>query len=124
FPVLVTVSAVPLAGIVVVFIGEAYGNAVAVMRPQLLDQAVIELARPFALQEGDDGGAALDELAAVAPPAVLRIGERDFFRIAGIPAVFGQTDFFDGAVAGEGWYGWSGRHDFSFKCTNRIIIYR
>jgi hypothetical protein len=55
-PVLVAVGAIPLAGIVMVFVGEANCNAVAVVGPQFLDQAVLELARPFALQQADDGG--------------------------------------------------------------------
>ena len=106
-PVLIAVGAVPLARVVMVFVGKAHADAVAVMGPQFLDQAVIQFARPLAFQQGDNGGAALRELAAFAPPAVFRIGEGDLFRVAGIPAVFGQADFFDGAFAGEGWYRWS-----------------
>jgi hypothetical protein len=44
---------------------------------EFLDQPVLELARPFAPQERDDLGAAMEELGAVAPAAVLGIGAGD-----------------------------------------------
>jgi hypothetical protein len=39
-PVLVAVGAKPRAAVVMVFVGEAYGDAIAGMRPDLLDQAM------------------------------------------------------------------------------------
>ena len=66
-------------------IGEANGDAVVAERPHFLDQAVVELAVPFAGEEFDDGLAALKELGAVAPAAVLAIGERDAGRVARVP---------------------------------------
>ena len=50
-PVLVAVGAEPVAVVVVLLVGEAHGDAVVSARPQLLDQAVVELLRPFAPQE-------------------------------------------------------------------------
>src|SRR5690349_7640236 len=46
-PVLVAVAAKPRAAIVVPFVGEAHRDAVLAERPHLLDQPVVELARPF-----------------------------------------------------------------------------
>jgi hypothetical protein len=60
---------------------------IAVERPEILDQAIVEFVRPFARQEGDDRRAACEELGAIAPAAVLGIGERDPFGIPGIPGV-------------------------------------
>ena len=71
-PVLVAVAAEPVAAVVVPLIGEAHGDAVVAERPELLDQAVVELAVPFARQKRLDGRAALQELRAVAPAAVRR----------------------------------------------------
>src|SRR5215475_11067326 len=66
FPLLVAVGAVPLAARVVPLILKAHRDAVVVEGPQILDQAVVDLICPFAGEEGDDGGAALKELRAVA----------------------------------------------------------
>src|SRR3977135_2846494 len=51
FPVLVAIAAEPEAAIIVPFVCEAYRNAVFGKRPALLDEAIIELARPLACQE-------------------------------------------------------------------------
>src|SRR5262245_42430989 len=93
FPVLVAVRAEPAPGCVVPFVGEAHRNAVAVAGPQFLDQAIVELARPLALKESDDLAAASQELVAVAPYAVRRVGERDAQRLAAVPGVLGQPHF-------------------------------
>ena len=58
FPVLVAVGAEPVVRVVVPLVGEAHGDAILAERPELLDEAVVELAAPFAAQELDDGGAA------------------------------------------------------------------
>src|SRR5215203_7326160 len=50
-PLLVAVGAVPLPGIVVPFILEAYGDAVLIERPEILDQAIIVLFRPLSREE-------------------------------------------------------------------------
>src|SRR6266545_2105583 len=76
-PVLVAVAAPPLARGVVGLVLEAHGDAAALVAPQLLAQAVVELARPLAAQEVLDRLAPLEELVAVAPLRVLGVGERD-----------------------------------------------
>ena len=57
-PVLVAVGAEPVAAVVVPLVGEAHRDAVVGEGPELLDQPVVELARPLALQERDDRVAA------------------------------------------------------------------
>ena len=90
-PVLIAIAAKPVAAVVVPFIGEAHGDAVVVKGPNLLDQAIVEFALPFAGQEGLDGRATLQELGAIPPPAIGRIGERDPGWIARVPGILGQA---------------------------------
>src|SRR5581483_7914791 len=86
-PLLIAIGAVPLARCVMPFILEAHRDAVAVEGPEVLDQAVVQFPLPFAGEEGCDGGASLEEFRAVAPAAVLGIGQRDTFWIARIPRI-------------------------------------
>src|SRR6478736_6226794 len=100
-PVLVTVGAVPLPSGVVPFVGETHRDAVPVRRPQVLDQPVVELLRPLAREKGDDLGASGEELVAVSPAAVGRVGQRDRFRIAPVPRVFGRAHLDRRRLGGE-----------------------
>src|SRR5438128_6622170 len=75
FPVLVAVGSEPVARIVVPFVGKAHGDAGGAAGPQFLDQPVVQFLGPFAAEERLDRLAALQELLAVAPDAVRRIGE-------------------------------------------------
>src|SRR5581483_12109143 len=61
-PVLIAVGAEVLTAVVMPLVGEAYCDPVAVECPDLLDEAVVQLACPLAAQEGDDLGPAVDEL--------------------------------------------------------------
>ncbi len=61
-PLLVAVGAMPLAGVVVPLILKPHRDAVAVKRPEILDQAILVLLRPFAGEERNDRGAALENL--------------------------------------------------------------
>ena len=102
-PVFVSVGAVPVAGVVVALVGEADGDAGSVEGPELFDEAIVELAAPFSGEEFDDLFAAVDELGAVSPFAVYRVGEGNLFGIAGVPSVFGFAYFLGGGFAGEWW---------------------
>ena len=73
-PVLVAVGAKPVSGIVMPLISKANGDAVVGEGPELLDQPVVELLRPFARQERDDLLAAAGELRPVSPVAVRGVG--------------------------------------------------
>src|ERR1017187_10975955 len=96
FPILVAVTAKPLTTRIMPLIGKSYRDPVPGECPQLLDQAVVELARPFAHQECLDGVAALQEPDSIAPAAVGRIGWRHSSGIARIPRVFGNTHLLRG----------------------------
>src|SRR5689334_6252798 len=61
FPVLVAVTAEPGPAVVVPLIGKAHRNTVLAKCPKLLDQAIVELAAPFACQECHDVVAAVQE---------------------------------------------------------------
>ena len=100
-PVLVAIAAKPAAAVVMPFVGEAHGDAVARERPHLLDEAVVELAPPFAGQERDDRLAAGEDFGAIAPAAVDRVGERDTFGIARIPGVLGPAPAVKGGSGGR-----------------------
>src|SRR5262249_8375419 len=78
----------------------AHGDAVLAEGPDLFDQAVVELALPFAGQEGLDLLASAQELRAVAPEAVDRIGLRDAHGIAGGPGVFRHARLLRGSLLG------------------------
>src|SRR6266702_3415981 len=100
-PLLVAVGAIPLAAGVVPFVLEAHRDAVAVEAPEILDQAILLLLLPFAGEERDDGLAALKDFRAIAPAAVLGIGERDARGVARIPGVLGHTGFLRGGLPGD-----------------------
>src|SRR5476649_2181791 len=76
-PVLVSVGAEPVERIVVPLIGEANGDPALREGPHFLDQAVVELPRPLAREEFDDGGPSLNELGAIPPMAIDRIDQGD-----------------------------------------------
>src|SRR5690242_8261179 len=91
-------------------IREADRDAIAGDRPDLLDQPIVELAGPLALEEGDDLGASVDELRAVSPAAVLGVGVGDPLGLAGIPGVLCRSHFLGGRLGGERRQGWATRH--------------
>ena len=53
-PVFVAVGTEPVAGVIVPLVRKAHGDAIAGEGPELLREAVVELAIPFAGQERDD----------------------------------------------------------------------
>ncbi len=103
FPVLVAVGAIPLAGVVVKFIFEAHGNAVAGERPEFLLQAIVQFPFPFALQEFDDLGAAIYKLGTIAPFGVFGVGERDALGVASVPGIFGSLNLLARGLFGKRW---------------------
>ncbi|MNY37562.1 hypothetical protein D3C86_1721340 [compost metagenome] len=100
-PVFVAVGAEPVTRVVVPFIGITHGNAVAGERPEFLDQPVVQLLGPFAGQEALGLFAVVGELGAVAPLGVQGVGQGHALRVARVPAVFGQANFFNGRFTGE-----------------------
>src|SRR5579864_6145163 len=61
-PIFVAIGTKPVAGVVVTFVCEAHGDAVAGERPEFFGEAVVELAIPLARQKGDDLLAAVEKL--------------------------------------------------------------
>src|SRR5579871_1265941 len=98
------------------FIHETYGDAVFVKCPHLLDQLVIQLLRPLALEKSDNGLTSLKELGAIAPAAVFRVGLRHAFGIACIPGGFGHAGLLSGAFGAERrTWGTAGHESSSWK---------
>jgi len=106
-PVLITVRAIPVIGVIAPFIGEAHGNAIVGECLQLLDQSIFQLTPPFALQELDNLPAANRKLGPIAPATVDRIGQGNLVCVFRIPAVFRHSDLLDRRFTGEGWKRWS-----------------
>jgi hypothetical protein len=82
-------------------IGEPDRDPAALVRPQLLDQAVVELAVPLAVEELDDLAVAVEELGAVTPATVLGIGEGDALRVPSVPGILGEAYLLRGGLGGE-----------------------
>src|ERR1700752_702343 len=72
--ILVAIATKPVAGIVVPFICKAHRHTIVAKRPDLLDQPILQIANPLAYEECLDGLAAKNELGAVTPDAIHRIG--------------------------------------------------
>src|SRR5688572_25658218 len=64
-PVLVAVRAEPVVRVVVPFVGETHGDAITAEGPQLLDEPVVQLLRPFAREERSYCRPALQKLGAI-----------------------------------------------------------
>mmetsp|Transcript_27893 Transcript_27893/g.52176 ORF Transcript_27893/g.52176 Transcript_27893/m.52176 type:complete len:205 (+) Transcript_27893:686-1300(+) len=91
-PVLVAMSAEPLAVFVMPFITKAHGDPVIGMGPDLFDEAIAVFPGPFAGQESLHLGATVQEFIPVAPCGVPRIGQRDLCGIAAVPCILGHAD--------------------------------
>src|SRR6266571_497472 len=107
-PILVAIATKPVARIVVPFICKAHGYPVVAKRPDLFDQPILQLANPLAYEECLDGLAATNELGAVAPDAVHRIGKRYLGRIARVPGILGKARLLRGAFGCKGRQRWAG----------------
>ena len=75
-PIFIAIGAEPVAALVVVLVGKADSDAVLIEGPKLLDEPIVEFALPLTREKRHDLLAALEELGAIAPAAVGRIGER------------------------------------------------
>eukprot|EP01037_Dinobryon_pediforme_P016778 gene16778-16959_t len=100
-PKLIAIRAPPLAVCVMPFIGEAHRHAVLAKAPDFFDEPVFLLARPFGGEEGDDFRATVDEILAVPPLAVLRIGQGDRFGITAVPGVLGKASLLAAKAGGS-----------------------
>src|SRR5207302_11500286 len=101
---------------------ETNGDAISVVRPEFLDEAVFQLARPLARQKGLDFVTASEEFGAVPPDAAGRIGERDARRIAAVPAILGGAHLLCCAYGGKGGEWRAGFHFCSFPALGAVRI--
>src|SRR5688572_19307121 len=106
-PVLVAIRAIPLVGIVMPLVGEAYRDSIAAECPQLLDQPIVQFAPPFAGEEGDDLFATGRKLGAIAPFAVDRVRQRDTLGITAVPCVLGKSSLDSRGFDRERRQGWT-----------------
>src|SRR5215470_20369848 len=111
-PVLVSVAAKPVTGIIVPFIGKAHGDPIVAECPHFLNQPIIELAIPFASEERLDFLAPMNEFGSVSPNAVGGIGESYAGRVAGIPGVLGEAGFLCRGFRGKGRQ-WRAAHELT-----------
>src|SRR5260221_14420970 len=107
-PILVAIAAKPVARIVVPFICKAHGYPVVAKPPDLLDQPILQFANPLACEECLDRRAATNELGAVAPDAIHRIGKRYLGRIARVPSILGEARLLRIAFGRKGRQWWAG----------------
>src|SRR5215470_2452821 len=80
-PVFIAIGPEPIARVIMPLIREAHRDAGLMKGPELFDEAVVEFFGPFALEELHNGLAPYQELAAIAPRALQRIGQRDPFGV-------------------------------------------
>src|SRR5215203_3204406 len=104
-PQLVPMTSPPAPLRVVALVLEPDRDAVAREAPQVLLQAVVELPCPLAPQEVPDRLAPFEELLAVAPLGVLRVGKHYLLGVAGVPGILGRLDLLSRRLLVEGWYG-------------------
>jgi hypothetical protein len=107
FPQFVAVAAVPLVIGVMPFVLETHADAVPAESPETLAQNVIQFAAPLGGEEFDDLVAVGDELFAVAPQRVFRVGEADVVRIARVPRILCRLDLLQRAIKVERRKRWS-----------------
>src|SRR5215213_5091648 len=101
-PMLVAVAAPPLAAGVVRLVLESHRDPVIGEAPQLLAQLIVELALPLPSQEVHDRLTALEELVAIAPLGVLRVGGGNALGITRVPGVLRRSDLLTRGLLGEG----------------------
>src|SRR5215510_5331442 len=122
FPILISVAAKPVTGVVVPFVCKAHSDPVLPERPHFLDQSVVELAIPFAREKRLDLRATMNEFGAISPDAVGRIGLRHAGRIARIPGILGKTRLLCGGFGSKRWQRWTTHGAGSFGAFNATIV--
>ena len=74
-PIFIAIGTEPMTGVVMPLVGEADGDSVAMKRPKFFDEPVIQFLVPLSSEKLNDGFAARQEHGAVAPNAILSVGE-------------------------------------------------
>src|SRR5437762_9204249 len=112
-PLLVAMGAKPACRRIARLVDEADGDAVCGEGPDLLDEAVLELALPLAGEKGLDCRPPFEELRTISPPAVFRVCERDACGVAAVPCILGEPGLLRGGFGVERRQG-RAVHGFSF----------
>src|SRR4029077_15156238 len=69
-PILVAIRAEPIPRVVVPFVGEAHGNTIFGECPELFDEPVVQLFRPFAFQKLNDFLSSIRKLSPISPARI------------------------------------------------------
>src|SRR6185312_59038 len=116
-PVLIAITAEPVTGVVMPFVGEAHSDAWATHGPHFLDQSIFQFAGPLTPEKSQRSGATVDKLRAIAPSRVFAVAQYHPARVATVPRVFGQTHLLRGSFERERRQRWSIFHGLvSTKC--------
>src|SRR5262249_11461246 len=107
-PVLVAIGPKPVPGVVMPFVGESDSDSVALKRPELLDQSVVQLSVPFTSQKRDDLLPSDDELRPVTPTALRTVSQGDPLGVPGIPAILGHPHLLGRGLGRKRWQWRSG----------------
>src|SRR5215475_1491091 len=67
FPVLISVGAEPVSGIVMPFVSKSNGDAILLKSPKFFDEAIVELLVPFTGKELNDGVASGEDFGTITP---------------------------------------------------------
>src|SRR5260370_16073159 len=122
-PILISIRAEPIPGVVVPFVSEAHGNTISGVCPELFDEPVIQFFGPFAFQKLNDFLSSAKKLRSVSPARIDCVSECDLFRIARVPSIFGQANLLNRRLTSE-WRHRRTRRDvsLSFWFANRALL--
>src|ERR1700730_14864782 len=120
-PILVAIAAEPETRVIMPFVSEAHGNVVAGAGPQLLEEPIIQLARPFALQECTHLLATYRELGPIPPLGVFRVDLHHPIRVAAVPGIFRHVHLLRGGLDSKRWYGRAGHHGGLLMCVYGLM---
>src|ERR1700676_2580652 len=67
FPILIAIRAKPISGVIVPFISKAHRDTVPLKCPELFDQPIVKLLRPFVSEKRDDILSSVHKFRAVSP---------------------------------------------------------
>src|SRR3954471_9139114 len=93
-PVFVSVSPEPATAIIAVFVREPRCYPIVGEGPEFLDKPIVKFFRPLAREKRLNGGSARQKLNAVLPEAVDCVSKRHPSRLAAIPIILDDPDFF------------------------------
>ena len=118
-PILVAIGAKPISRVVVPLVGEPHRNTISSVSPQLFDEPIVQLLRPFTFQKLNDFLPSTRKLGAISPARVDGVSECYLFRIAKIPRIFSEADLLNGGLTIKWRERRTGR-DVSLRCAFAI----